>query len=49
MLSDTEKIVSSKSKALSAKELTGPTTTDNSFSPSIKWDGNSDFCLSDFH
>ena len=44
-LSDTEKIVSLKSKGLSAKKLTTPTTTDNSFSPSIKWYINSNFCL----
>ena len=36
-LGDTEKIVSWKSKGLSAEKLITPTTTDNSLSPSIKW------------
>ena len=44
-LGDTEKIVSWKSKVLSTGKLTTPTTTDNSLSPSIKWYGNSNFCL----
>ena len=45
-LGDTEKIVSWKSKSLSAEKLSTPTTTtDNSPSPSIKWYGNSNFCL----
>ena len=34
-LGDTEKVVSWKSKGLSAKKLTTPTTTDNSLSPSV--------------
>ena len=34
-LGDTEKIVSSKSKGLSTKRLTIPTTTDDSLSPTI--------------
>ena len=42
-LGDTEKIVSCKPKGSSAKNL--PTTTDNSLAPSIKWYGNSYFCL----
>ena len=40
-LDDTEKIVSWKSKGLSAKKLTTPTNTDSSLSPSIKWYRNS--------
>ena len=36
-LGDTEKIVSWKSKGLSAEKLTVPITTDKSLSPSIKW------------
>ena len=36
-LGDTEKVVSWKSKGLSTKNLTAPTTTDNSLSPRIKW------------
>ena len=44
-LGDTEKIASWKSKGLSDEELTTPTTTDNSLSPSIKWYGNSNFYL----
>ena len=36
-LGDTEKVVSWKSKCLSAEKRTTPTTTDNSLSPSIKW------------
>ena len=35
-LGNTEKVVSWKSKGLSAKKLTTPTTTDNSLSPSFK-------------
>ena len=44
-LDDTEKIVSWKSKDLSAEKLTTPTTTNNSLSPSIKWYGDSNICL----
>ena len=44
-LSDTEKIVSWKSKGLSAEKLTTSTNAGNSFSPSIKWYSNSYFCL----
>ena len=40
-----EKVISRKSKGLSAKKLTSLTTTDNSLSPLIKWYGNSNFCL----
>ena len=36
-LRNTEKVVSWKSIDLSTKKLTAPTSTDNSFSPSIKW------------
>ena len=42
---DTEKVVSWKSKDLSAEKLTTPTTTDNSLYRSIKWYGSSKFCL----
>ena len=41
----TEKVVSWKSKGLSAEKLTTPTTTDNSPYPSIKWYENSTFSL----
>ena len=41
----TEKVVSWKSKDLSAEKRTAPTTTDNSLFPSIKWHENSNFCL----
>ena len=46
-LHDIEKIVSWKSKGLSAEKLSTPTTTttDNSLSPSMKWYENSNFCL----
>ena len=44
-LGDIEKIVSWKSKGLSAEKLTTPTTTDSSLSPLIKWYGDSSFCL----
>ena len=44
-LGDTEKVISWKSKALSAKKLITSTTTDNSLSPSVKWYKNSNFCL----
>ena len=38
-LGGTEKTISWKSKSLSAKKPTTPTTTDNSLSQSIKWYG----------
>ena len=44
-LGDTEKIVSWKFKDFLAEKLTAPTTADNSLSPSVKWYGNSNFCL----
>ena len=44
-ISCTEKVVSSKSKGLSTKKLTTPTTTVNSLSPSTNWCGYSSFCL----
>ena len=44
-LGDTEKIVSWKSKGLSVEKFTTPTSTDNSLFQSIKWYGNSKFCL----
>ena len=44
-LRNAEKIVSWKSKGLSAEKLTTTNTADNSFSPSIKWYRNSNFCL----
>ena len=44
-LGNTEKNLSWKSNSLSAGKLTTLTTTDNSLSPSIKWYGNSNFCL----
>ena len=44
-LGDTEQVVSSKSKDLSGKKLTTPTTKDKRVSPSIKWYENSNFCL----
>ena len=44
-LGNTEKVVSWKSKGLSGEELTTPTITDNSLSPSIKWYRDSYFCL----
>ena len=44
-VSDTEKLVSWKSKDLSTEELTTPTATDISLSLSIKWYINSNFCL----
>ena len=42
---DTEKVVSWKSKGLSAQKPTTSNTTDNSLYPSIKWPKNSKFCL----
>ena len=44
ILGDIEKFVSWKSKGLSTKKLTTPTTTDNSLSPSISWYANLNFC-----
>ena len=44
-LVDTEKIVSWQSKGLLSERLATPTSTDNSLSLSIKWYGNSNFCL----
>ena len=44
-LGDTEKVVSWKSKGLSAKNLNTPATTGNSLPPSIKWYENSNICL----
>ena len=44
-LGDTEKMLSWKGKGLSSEELTSPTTTYNCLSTSIKWFGNSNFCL----
>ena len=44
-LGNTEKILSWKSKGLSAEKRTTPTTTDNSLSSSIKWYTNSNFYL----
>ena len=44
-LGDTEKIVSWKSKSLWIEKFTTPTTIDDSFSASIKWYGDSNFCL----
>ena len=44
-LCDTEKVVSSKSKGLSAEKLNTTTATDNSLSLSINWYGDSNFCL----
>ena len=44
-LGDTTKVVSWKSKRLSTKKCTTPTTTDNSLSLSFKWYENSNFCL----
>ena len=45
-LDDTEKLVSWKSKSLTAEKFTTPTTTGNSVSLSTKWYGDSNFCLS---
>ena len=45
-LGDTEKIVSTKSKVLLAEKLTTSTTTDNSLSPSIKWNEKIKFLFS---
>ena len=45
-LSDTENVVSWKSKILSTEKLTTPATTIDSLSPSINWYENSNFCLS---
>ena len=42
---DNGKIVSCKSKGLSAEKRTAPTTNNNSLFPSIKWYKNSIFCL----
>ena len=44
-LGNTEKILSWKSKGLSAEKRTTPTTTGNSLSSSIKWYRNSNFYL----
>ena len=44
-LGNIEKVVSWKSKGLSGEELTTPTITDNSLSPSFKWYRDSYFCL----
>ena len=44
-IGDTSKVASWKSKALSAEKRTTPTTTTNSFSPSVKWYNISNFCL----
>ena len=44
-LGDTEKNISRKSNGLLTKKLTTFTTTNNSLSPSIKWYGDSHFCL----
>ena len=44
-LGDTEQVVSWKSEGLSSEKLTTPTINDNSLSPSIKWNKNSNFCL----
>ena len=44
-LGDNEKVVSWKSKGLSAENVTIPTTAGNSLSPSIKWYRNANFCL----
>ena len=45
-LDDTEKVVSWKCKGLSAEKIPSHNTTDNSLSPSISWNGNSNFCIS---
>ena len=42
-LSNSEKVISWKSKGLSAEKLTTPNTTDNNLSPSIKWHEDSEF------
>ena len=44
-LGNTEKVVSWKSKGLTTKKLSTPTTADNSLSPSLKWYENSTFWL----
>ena len=44
-LGDTEKVVPSKSKGLSAEKRTTPTTNDDILSPSVKWYRDSNFCL----
>ena len=44
-LGDTEKVVSQKSKGLSAKKLVTLTIAGNSLSPSINWFENSNFYL----
>ena len=44
-LDDTEKVVPWKCKGFLAKKLTTPTTPDNSFSPTMNWYANSNFCL----
>ena len=44
-IGDTSKVASWKSKGLSAEKRTTPTTTTNSFSPSVKWYNISNFCL----
>ena len=43
-LGNTEKIVPGNSKGLSTEKCTTPTTTDNSFGPSIQWYRNSNYC-----
>ena len=45
-LDDTEKVVSWKCKGLSAEKIPSHNTTDKSLSPSISWNGNSNFCIS---
>ena len=44
-LGNTEKVISWKSRGLSDKKLTTPTTTDHSLSPPVNWYENSKFCL----
>ena len=44
-LGDTEKVISWKSKGLSAEKVTTPTATDNTLSSSIEWYENSNFSL----
>ena len=45
ILSNSENVISWKSKRLSPVKHTTPTTTDNSFSPTMKWHEESKFCL----
>ena len=42
---NTQKVVSWKSKSLSAEKRTTPTSTNNNLFPSIKWYENSNLCL----